>query len=248
MAEELQNQETEANESEERPETFEPTPLPERISFDEDADLDLLVEELAGPQRRRRQEASHRIAMIAREDVTQALPYAKALIDALYRPEAQTRWEVLDALSEIAAVKPADCAKAYEGAEASLFDEGSSTVRLSAFRFLTRYGATTQKRSDQVWSILDEAVQCYHGDAEYRDMLACLLEFADGDISPETRAALVSRVSFDAQSSRGYVQTLSEQIVSASKERERELKKKAKGASKKEPAKKAPAKKKDAKK
>ena len=230
MDEELQAAEAEAAETEEQAEVFEPTPLPERISFDEGIDLDMLVEELAGPQRRRRQEASHRIAILAREDVKQLIPYAEALIDALYRPEAQTRWEVLDALAEIASVKPADCAKAYDGAEASLFDEGSSTVRLSAFRFLTRYGATTQKRSEQVWGILDEAVQCYHGDAEYRDMLVCLLEFVNGDISPETRASVVDRVSFDAQSGRGYVQSLSEQIVAEAKAREKELKKKAKQA------------------
>jgi hypothetical protein len=179
------------------------------------------VEELSGPNRRRRQDASHRICLIAREDPTVLLDQVDQLTDALYRPEAQTRWEVLDALSELALTNAAAVADAYDGAEAALFDEGSSTVRLAAFRFLARFGATSQKRSDTVWPLLDEAIQCFHGDTEYRDMLGCLLDFVKGKISKETRAALVDRITFDAESGRGYIKSCSAEIIAASKDKEK---------------------------
>ena len=183
-----------------------------------DSGVEALLEVLAGDRRRQRQDASHRLALIAREDPTKLHGCVDALVDALYRPEAQTRWEMLDALSELVADKADELADAYDGAESSLFDEGSSTVRLSAFRFLTRYGATAAERSDRVWGIVDEAIQCYHGDPEYRDMLGCLHDFAQGDISPEVGKALAARVKYDAESGRGFVRTKSEEIIGILKE------------------------------
>ena len=57
----------------------------------------ILVEELAGSSRRRRQEVAHKIATVAHADAScNAL---RPWMDALERPEAQTRWEVLDALT-----------------------------------------------------------------------------------------------------------------------------------------------------
>jgi hypothetical protein len=97
-----------------------------------------LVSALAGARRRSRQEAAHHLALMAHEDASQLLPYAEELIDALYRPEAQTRWEVFDALSEVAQLDADAVAEGYDGAEASLFDEDSAKVRLGAFRFLCR--------------------------------------------------------------------------------------------------------------
>lgn len=203
------------------------------------AEVEGLLEALAGDRRRQRQDASHRLAIIAREDPKSLHGCTDALVDALYRPEAQTRWEVLDALSELVPDKAGELADAYDGAETSLFDEASSTVRLSAFRFLTRFGATSPERSDQVWGIVDEAIQCYHGDPDYRDMLMCLRDFAQGDISPEARKALVTRVSFDAESGRGFVKSMSEEIISAAEEAGKKPKKAAKKAKKPAKAKKA---------
>ena len=174
-----------------------------------------LIEELSGASRRRRQEVAHQIALTARANADIVIPYVDALVDALYRPEAQTRWEVLDALSAIADVRPDLVADAYDGAEASLFDDGSATVRLAAFVFLCRLGTSSPERSDQVWPLLDEAIQCYHGDAEYRDMLVALLELARGAASDETKKALASRVSFDAENGAGYVKALSGEILQA---------------------------------
>ena len=174
-----------------------------------------LVGELGGANRRRRQDAAHDIARLAKRDVDQLFDYAGDIIDGLDRPEAQTRWELLDALSEMARVDPGCVEEAFGGAEASLFDEDSSIARLAAFRFLTSYGATSGKRSDQVWKILEEAIQCYHGDPEYRDMLGCLLEMAKGTISDQTAQVMRSRVDFDARHGRGYIKAFSAEIVEA---------------------------------
>lgn len=172
-----------------------------------------LVEALSGANRRRRQEASHTIALIAAQDVNRVRPYVDELIDALYRPEAQTRWEVLSTLSELALVDAGMVEEAFDGAEASLFDEDSAIVRLAAFRFLIRLGASSPERSDKVWGIVDEAIQCYHGDPEYRDMLVALSEFSKGSISETTRDALLTRIGFDADNGRGYVRIMSAEIV-----------------------------------
>ena len=176
-----------------------------------------LIEELAGPARRRRQDASHELGIIAKEHPEVLENSIDELIDALYRPEAQTRWEVLLALAELAGSYATKVAGAFDGAEASLFDEGSATVRLAAFGFLASYGATSPSRSDDAWPLLDEAIQCYHGDSEYRDMLGYLLIFVKGKISKESKTALVDRVTFDATSGRGYVQVCSAEIIEAAK-------------------------------
>lgn len=182
-----------------------------------EAEMGQLVEVLAGANRRKRQEASHAIALIAQEDAEAVVPYADELIDALYRPEAQTRWEVLTALAKLAPAHPELVDEAYDGAEASLFDEDSAIVRLAAFRFLIQLGMCSPERSDKVWGIVDEAIQCYHGDPEYRDMLFALSDFIRGNISEATRDALISRVGFDAENGRGYVRIISKEIVSAAK-------------------------------
>ena len=110
---------------------------------------------------------------------------------------------------------PELAAQAYEGAEASLFDENSSRVRIEAFRLLARLGASSPELSDKVWPLLDEAIQCFHGDLGYRDMLDSLLEFAEGNASDASKQALVERISFDVTGGRGYVKTCSAKIADA---------------------------------
>ncbi len=184
-------------------------------------ELDRLIDELSGAVRRTRQEASHTICAMLRENPKtaegQEARLAEALIDALFRPEAQTRWEALDALRELAAVSPELVDDAYEGAEASLFDENNSRVRIAAFCLLCRMAAASEEASDKVWPLLDEAIQCYHGDPGYRDMLLGLLELAEGKASDATKQALCERISFDAENGRGYVRERSTQIVAVIK-------------------------------
>lgn len=178
-------------------------------------EIESFIESLSNPSRRRRQEAAHEIAEIAQTTPEAFEGRVEDLIDALYRPEAQTRWEILAALASLSESYGNEVIKAFDGAEASLFDDTSSTVRLAAFLFLTRYGATSQKHSDQAWPLLNEAIQCYHGDAEYYDMLVGTLNFAKGAISKETKTALKERFAFDAENATGYIQKFSAEIVVA---------------------------------
>ena len=175
---------------------------------------DELVRRLEGTNRRLRQEAAHALAALARERVDLVLNVTPALIDALMLPEAQTRWECLDALSEIAVVDPELVLDAFPGAEDSLFDDASASVRLAAFRFLCCYGAIAPECAAEAWPLLSEAVQCYHGDPEYREMLVCLREFARGDLGGDVKESLVARMSFDAQNGRGLMKAYSAEICS----------------------------------
>lgn len=181
------------------------------------AQMRILVEELAGSSRRRRQEVAHKIAVVAHTDASMVTPFVGSLMDALERPEAQTRWEVLDALTALVDEHAEEVAPAFEAAETALFDEDSAPVRLAGFVFLCRFGATSEERSDQVWPLLDEAIQCYHGDPEYRDMLVALLAFVQSAASAATKAALAERLKFDAENGASYVKSFSAQIIQACK-------------------------------
>ena len=181
------------------------------------AQMRILVEELAGSSRRRRQEVAHKIATVAHTDASMVTPFVGSLMDALERPEAQTRWEVLDALTALVDEHAEEVAPAFEAAETALFDEDSAPVRLAGFVFLCRFGATSEERSDKVWPLLDEAIQCYHGDPEYRDMLVALLAFVQGAASAATKAALAERLKFDAENGASYVKSFSVQIIQACK-------------------------------
>ena len=183
-----------------------------KIEHDADA-LAALIEDLGSSSRRKRQLAARVVALVAGRDAELLAPYISELIDALYRPEAQTRWEVLDALVIMVPNHAKEIGAAFEGAEAALFDELSSTLRLSAFTLLTTWGATERGRSKKVWPVIDEAIQCYHGDLEYRDMLACLHAFATGKISGDVAAELAGRLQFDAQNGKGaYLKARSAEI------------------------------------
>lgn len=143
------------------------------------AKLKELVEALSDGSRRGRQQAAKVIASVAAENPEILVPFASDLVDALERPEAQTRWECLDALTYVVPFDSRPCDKAIPGAEAALFDEDSSS-RLAAMRFLCKLGATTEKRSEKVWPLIDEGIQCYHGDLEFQDMILAVIDFSQG--------------------------------------------------------------------
>ena len=135
------------------------------------------------------------------------------LIDALYRPEAQTRWEILDALTLLVPEHAKEIGAAFDGAEAALFDDLSSILHFSAFRLLATWGATERGRSKKVWPILDEAIQCYHGDIEFQEMLVAVITFSEGKLADEVAEELKSRMAFDAKSGRGVLKKRAAQIV-----------------------------------
>lgn len=175
--------------------------------------LEVLIEQLKGSQRRLRQEAAHEVFLRTKEDPQALAPFIKDLVSALAAPEAHTRWEILDALTLLLDVDTRTAAGAFNAAEHALFDDLSSAVRLSAFLYLCRLANVSTKRSESVWPLLDEAIQCYHGDPEYRDMLSALLRMAQGTLSKNVKQALVERVQFDSENATGYIKSYSAQIV-----------------------------------
>lgn len=139
--------------------------------------------------------------------------FSNVFVDALNRPEAQTRWECLDILTNIVGVESRLCDKAIPGAESALFDEDSGPLHLAAMRFLCRLGSTTENRSQKVWPLIDEAIQCYHGDIEFQEMLVAVIAFSQGKLADEVAEELKSRMAFDAKSGRGVLKKRAAQIV-----------------------------------
>lgn len=172
-----------------------------------------LVDNLSGASRRERQMSASILAMVAKRDPSLLKDNINELIDALNRPEAQTRWESLDVITSLIDVEPRACEKAIPGAETALFDEDSGPVRLAAMRFFCHYGATTENRSEKVWSLIDEAIQCYHGDLEFADMLNAVIEFSAGKLAPSVKKELIDRMKFDAENSKGSLKRRAQQII-----------------------------------
>lgn len=175
--------------------------------------MQTLVTELSGSSRRARQNAAAVFAQISKLDSESLIPYLDEFIDALKKPEAQTRWESLEVLTALVPLASKSCDKALPDAETALFDEESGFVRLAAVRFLCKLGATTENRSEKVWPLLDEAIQCYHGDYEYQDMLIALIGFSEGKISQNAKDGLKERMAFDAEKSKGALKRRSQQII-----------------------------------
>lgn len=175
--------------------------------------LKTVVDALSGSSRRARQNSAAILSEIAKEHVELLVPFEGEIIDALNRPEARTRWECLDALTHLVDKDSRACDKAIAGAEVSLFDEESGPVRLAALRFLCKIGATTEARSEKTWPLIDEAIQCYHGDLEFGDMLVAVTEYSQGKLSDSVKAALAERMAFDAGNSKGSLQRRARQIL-----------------------------------
>ena len=182
-------------------------------ALDDEAKLEELVQQLSEGSRRTRQIAASAISLIAKSDAEMLKDYVDAIVDALNRPEAQTRWECLETLVVLVDFDARACGKALAEAESALFDEESGPVRLAAVRFLCKYGATTPTRSEKVWPLLDEGIQCYHGDLEFSDMLIAIVDFSAGKIAPSVKKALADRMAFDAENAKGSLQRRAKLIV-----------------------------------
>lgn len=178
-----------------------------------------LAGEIAGSSRIRRQKAASTIALIAAKDASMLLPYADDIASGLTKPEAQTRWEVLHALDQMGKAGQRYGEDVLVAAEDALYDEMNGFVREAAFHFFCGYGSASTANSEEVWTQIDEAIQCYHGNPEFTDMLMQLVAFAEGDISLTTSSALAQRMKFDAENGSGTLRMRAEQIVAAHKKR-----------------------------
>lgn len=175
--------------------------------------FDGLIEDLAGENRRKRQRAAGAIMTIAKRQPDILVPVIADLADALHRPEAQTRWQVLEALAVLAPFDAEACEEAVAGAREAAYDEESSFAHLAAVRFLCAYGRLDEARSEVVWPTLDEVIQCYHGDYEFQEMLDVITEFAQGSIAAGVKAGLAERMRFDATLGRGTLARKAKEIV-----------------------------------
>jgi hypothetical protein len=159
--------------------------------------LAALVADLAAEDRARRAASAKAVHEVACREPKALSVHIPDLIDALDRPEAQTRWEILGALEEIAAVEARSLKKAVASATVALHDGDSSVVREAAFRMLSAYGASSGKRAEEVWPLLDEALRCYHGDPEYVGMLAGVVKLVEGAAPESVREAAAEVTSHD---------------------------------------------------
>lgn len=174
--------------------------------------IESYIETLSDGSRRERQKAAAVVAAMTRENPPKMSEHIGVILEALDRPEAQTRWEALDALTELVPVDSRNCEKAIVGAENALFDEDSGPLRLAAMRFLCRLGATTEARSEKVWGLIDEGIQCYHGDLEFQDMLIAVVDFSAGKLAPSVAEELATRMKFDAENGKGTLKKRATQI------------------------------------
>ena len=181
--------------------------------------LNELADLVSGSSRTRRQKAASTIALISNADASVLFPYVEDITTGLSRPEAQTRWEVLHTLDQMGKAGQRYDEDVIAAAEDALYDENSGIVREAAFRFFCGYGSASRENSEEVWPQIDEAIQCYHGNPEFSDMLTHLLAFAEGNISIETSAALAQRMKFDSENASGTLRMRSEQIVAAHNKR-----------------------------
>jgi hypothetical protein len=175
--------------------------------------LNELIENLSGASRRVRQVSASALGIVAKENPALLIEHASSFVDALNRPEAQTRWESLDVLTACISVDSRAVEKAIPGAETALFDEDSGPVRLAAMRFICKFAATTPTRSEKLWPLIDEGIQCYHGDLEFSDMLVAITEFSLGKIAPSAKEALAERMKFDAENGKGSLRRKAQVIV-----------------------------------
>ena len=183
-----------------------------------------LVAELAGEKRANRIKAARAVHGLAIKAPEMLKEYGAELADALNRPEAQTRWEILGALEKVVATDARVADKAIDAAIAAVHDAESGVVRLAAFRLLAAYGATTPRRSERVWPVIDEAVRVYHGDPEFAAMLIGVIRLVSGDASDEVKIAAAERMAFDAEHAKGLIGRRAKRICECAPKRRRRAK------------------------
>ena len=143
----------------------------------------------------------------------------------------------MEALTFLVPIDAKACKEAIEGAEEALFDEKTSLIRENAVRFLARYGASSVQRSKEVWPLIKEALQQFHGEIDYDKILNRITYYAGGKLDAAVKKDLRNTARDISKSVGGPTKSRLERIILATQ-----------GKTLKAPAKKAPAKKASAKK
>lgn len=175
--------------------------------------IEELISDLSDSSRKKRQDAALKLVECCEDNCVLVLQHGSELIDALDLSEVRTRWAILDVLTILSAYDADLCKKALPGVENALFDELNGPLHLASVRFLCAYGAQSPEASDIVWPLLDEAIQCFHGDQEFYDMLNLLVEFSHGNLSEKTKKLFSERMLFDAHNNKGITQRRAQTIV-----------------------------------
>lgn len=183
-------------------------------AFSSDDVLREYIANLGCDSRHSRQISANVLHEIVLKDKDKIEPFIPEILDALNRPERQTRWECLDILSVFAETHTKECLSVLEQAETALFDETSGILRFSAFDFVCKVGACSPSSSKKMWPLIDEAVQCYHGNAEFYDMLNSLVQFSKGKLDKSVKEHLAELVRFDAENAKGSLQSKTCEIIS----------------------------------
>lgn len=196
--------------------------VPERVDIEplveyamkDDAALAGYVNQIVDSSRHKRQVASTVVYEVACRDLDRVECHAKEILDGLNRPECQTRCEVLKTLTLFVDKHAKEAMKSIEAAETALFDENSGPLRLSAYEYLCKLGATSEARSREIWPLIDEATQCFHGDVEFNDMLIALVAFSCGKIDTEVAKELADLMKFDSENATGNLKAKSNEVIS----------------------------------
>lgn len=176
--------------------------------------LDALFDALGGRSRKDRQNAAQVIAQIAAQSPEAIAPHADKLVDAMGRPEAQTRWQAIEALTSLVAQYPNQAAKGAETAEEALYDEESGMLRYTAFRYFAKLAGSSKENSREIWPLLEEALQCFHGDPEFAGMLDAIVDLVQsGDVDTDIYARIASSMTFDAQADKSPLARRAKDII-----------------------------------
>ena len=186
-----------------------------RAAIDKSEVLDTIVEQLAQGCRMQRQHAAAVISLVASLKPELLTAHTDDITDALNRPEAATRWELLHAISYMGKAGQEFDDDVLASVEDSLYDEDNGIVREAAFDFLCGYGSASASNAETAWPLIDEAIQCYHGNYEFNKMLRTLIAFAQADIPGHIAEALGERMAFDAASGTGTLKKLATEITEA---------------------------------
>lgn len=171
------------------------------VAKESESALKELVEKLGSADRDDRQSSATALLIIAEQDPKMVIPHMAEIADGINRPEAKTRYLVLEIMETLLATDARVIEKYFDLVETCLYDEMSANVRGNAFAVLTAYGATTAKRSETVWPMLSDCLRCMRGDLEFINMVSSLIEMLEGKSSDLVRSSAGELFKYDLASS-----------------------------------------------